>query len=112
MGRCLQEALLSQQLPEPMDSVSDDSSDTGTRVYNDADEDGWGQMLNTRKFLSLNSDDDVSTTPSTEDLNGSSKAKSNKNVVGKWNEQDSAHVVSRPNDGAALTLGLEDLYAQ
>merc|ERR1719263_426163 len=104
MGKCMQEALLSQQLPEPMPFLDSDESV--------ADDDGWGKLMDTTKFLSLDSDDDKSTTPSTEDLNGSRtmKASTGNQTVGKWN--DEVVVENKVSQGPeSMTLGLEDLYA-
>merc|ERR1719263_2378755 len=97
MGKCMQEALLSQQLPEPMPCFLDSDESV-------ADDDGWGKLMDTTKFLSLDSDDDKSTTP-TEDLNGS---RTMNGTVGKWNEKVDNKVSQGPE---SMTLGLEDLYA-
>merc|ERR1719263_2753356 len=104
MGKCMQEALLSQQLPEPMPCFLDSDESV-------ADDDGWGKLMDTTKFLSLDSDDDKSTTP-TDDLNGSRtmKAGTGNQTVGKWN--DEVVVENKVSQGPeSMTLGLEDLYA-
>merc|ERR1719263_2182233 len=103
MGKCMQEALLSQQLPEPMPCFLDSDESV-------ADDDGWGKLMDTTKFLSLDSDDDKSTTPSTEDLNGSRMMKGNQSV-GKWNDEVVVEEKVSHGGPESMTLGLEDLYA-